>query len=248
MKPSIYKPEDRILLVLQFWNGDKKQAMELARFITDLQPGKCDNADFLFVSRYDCSHDMATIRYVSKKFNVFHYVSKRRGTGWPIGCNELWFGSMEWVYHMTEARKVPRYKAVFTFEGDCVPLAPNWISTCSRAWDAECAKHETFVFGCYLIYPGPHVNGNAMFSGHPAFLRWLIKGVGGASPSGGWDYVLFADFRKWGARDFPLLKSYWGSKTFPESAFHAELAKGTVFIHGVKDNSLLNAARKKFLG
>lgn len=248
MKPVLHKPEDRILLVLQFYSGDKKQAMDVARFIADLQPGRCSNADFLFVSRFDCSHDMETIRYVSQKFNVFHYVSKRRGTGWPIGPNSQFFGVMEWVYHMGVARKIPRYKAVFTFEADCVPLDPNWINVCSRAWDAESAKHETFVFGCYLIYPGPHINGNCMFSTDPAFLHWLVKKVGGSPPNAGWDYALYPDFKRWGAHDFPLLKSYWGSRTFPESAFQAELHKGTVFIHGVKDNSLLNAARKKFLG
>lgn len=248
MAPKIHTPEDRILLVLQFWAGDKKQALEVAKFIADLQPGRCENADFLFVSRFDCAHDMHVIRHVSKKFNVFHYVSKRRGTGWPIGCNETLFGSLEYIYHMMTAKKIPRYKAALMFEADSVPLAPNWINALSRAWDAECAKHETFVFGPYQIYPGPHVNGNCFLSCNPAFLHWMVKQIGGVTPAGGWDYVLYNDFKKWGARDCPLMKSYWGSRTFPESAFQAELAKGTVFLHGVKDDSLLKMARKKFLG
>lgn len=246
-RPTLHKPEDRILLCLQFYSGDKKQAMELAKFISDLQPGKCENADFLFVSRFDCTHDEAVIREVSKKFRVFHYISKRRGTGWPIGPNELWFGTMEWVFHMMQAKKVPQYKMVFTFESDCVPLSANWVSECSRAWDRECAKHETFVFGALLQYPGWHINGNAMFSGNPAFLHWLVKQVGGVQPNGGWDYILYADFKRWGARDFPQLKSYWNCKHLPESACEAEIAKGTIFLHGVKDRSLLDFARRKLL-
>lgn len=246
-RPTLHKPEDRILLVLQFWSGDKKQAMELAKFITDLQPGRCENADFLFVSRFDCAHDAEVIKYVSKKFNVFHYVSKRRGTNWPIGCNELFFGSLEWVYHKMQARQIPQYKLVFAFEPDSVPLSPNWVSEFSRAWDRECAKHETFVFGALLQYPGPHVNGNALYSGNPAFLHWLVKQVGGVQPNGGYDYILYSDFKRWGARDFPQLKSYWNCKTLPDAACEAEIAKGTLFLHGVKDRSLLNFARRKFL-
>jgi hypothetical protein len=241
------KPEDKILLVLQFWKGDQKQAIKLAKFITDLQPGRCENADFLFVSRFDCAHDAEVIRYVSRKFNTYHYVSKRRGTGWPNGCNDLWFGSMEWVKSMLEAKKIPAYKAVFTFESDGVPLAANWINQMSMAWDEAVAKAPTFVLGAYLTAPGPHINGNALFSCHPGFLHWIVRQVGGAPPNAGWDYVLYRDFKRWGAYDLPGLKSYWGSKTFPEAAFQRELANGTFYVHGVKDDSLLNMARKKFL-
>lgn len=248
MKHRVHAPENKILLCLQYWRGDKKQAMDLARFICDLQPGRCDIADFLFISRYDCSHDQTAIKYVSKKFNVWQYTSRRRGTGWPIGPNELWFGSMEWFASMKEARKIPNYKAIFTFEADCVPLASNWINRLSQAWDDESAKHPTFVLGAYLTAPGPHVNGNMMLSGHPAFLHWLTKQVGGVSVNAGWDFVLYRDFAKWGAYNFPNLKSYWGCKTFPEDAFLNELAQGTVFLHGIKDGSLLHMARKKLLG
>lgn len=244
----IHRPGEKLLLCLQYWEGDKRQAMNLARYVADLQSSRCEIADFLFVSRFDCPHDMETIKHVSKKFNIFHYTSKRRGTGWPNGCNELWFGSLEWVYSMIEARKIPWYKAVFTFEADGVPLASNWINQFSMAWDQESAKNLTFVLGSYLTNPGPHINGNAMFSCNMAFLKWLVKQVGGVRPSAGWDYALYPDFRKWGARSYPALKSYWGSKTFTEEGFDAELAQGTVYLHGVKDSSLLKMARKKFIG
>jgi hypothetical protein len=247
-RPGLHHPEDKLLLVLQYWKGDRDQAMALARFIADLQPFKCANADFLFVARFDCPHDMDAINYVSKKFNVSHYVSKRRGTGWPNGCNDLWFGAMEWVQSMMAERRIPAYKAIFTFEADGVPLSPNWINQFSADWDAEAKKHETFVFGAQLEAPGPHINGNAMVSGHPAFLHWVVRKVGGAPPNAGWDYVLYRDFKKWGAWNYPKLRSYWGSKTFTRAGFANELSAGTVWLHGIKDNSLLEMARKKFLG
>lgn len=247
-RPGLHHPVNKILLVLQFWKGDQAQAMALAKFIADLQPSKCAIADFLFVSRFDCPHDMGVINYVSKKFNVYHYVSKRRGTGWPLGCNDLWFGSMEWVQSMMADKKVPAYKAVFTFESDGVPLAPDWIQQFAADWDVEAKKHETFIFGAFLKAPGDHINGNCLVSGHPAFLHWLVRKKGGSPPRAGWDYALYADFKKWGARNYPKLKSYWNTKSFSEDGFRTELKNGTVWLHGVKDNSLLTMARKKFLG
>lgn len=247
-RPGLHHPENKILLVLQYWEGDRAQAMRLARFIADLQSERTNLADFLFVSRFDCPHDLDSINYVNRKFNVYHYVSKRRGTGWPNGCNDLWFGAMEWVQSMMADRKIPAYKAVFTFEADGVPLSPNWINQMSVDWDAECKKHENYVFGALLKAPGPHINGNAIFAGHPAFLHWVVRKVGGAPPNAGWDFVMYRDFKKWGAHNYPKLKSYWASKTFSEAEFQREIATGTVWVHGVKDDSLLNMAREKFLG
>jgi hypothetical protein len=243
-----FRPHSKILLCLQNWEGDQKQAMKLARFIADLQQGHSEAADFLFVSRGDCPHDTETIKYVSRKFNVFHHLSRRAGRGWPGGCNDLWFESMSWVYHMVDARKVPAYKAVFTFEADGVPLAPNWIETFSADWDAELKKHPTFVMGAYLKAPGPHINGNAIFSGNPAFTRWLTKQVGGCRVNAGWDYVLYPDFRRWGAHAYEKIRSYWNSKTLPPAAIQNEFNAGVVWMHGIKDDSLLDASRARLLG
>ncbi len=246
-RPGLHHPENKILLVLQYWKGDQAQAMRLAKLVADMQPGKSELADFLFVARFDCGHDMETIKHVSRKFNVFHWISKRQGTGWPNGCNDLWFGSLEWVQSMMADKKIPAYKAIFTFEADGVPLVTNWINQMSADWDAECKKHDTFVMGAYLKAPGPHINGNCLLSGHPAFLHWIVRKVGGCPPNAGWDYVMYSDFRKWGARDYPKLRSYWGTKTFTEEGFQQLLAQGVVWLHGVKDDSLLDMARKKFV-
>jgi len=240
-----YNPHPNMLLCLQNWGGDQKQAMKLARFIADLQPGRCDAADFLFVTRSDCPHDKETLQYVSRKFNIFHHVSRRAGRGWPAGCNDLWFESMSWIYHMVEARKVPAYKCVFTFEADGVPLIPNWIQLFSADWDLESKKRPTFVMGAYLTAPGTHINGNAIFSCNPALTRWLTKQVSGCHVNAGWDYVLYPDFRRWGACPYSRIRSYWNSKTFPESAYQNELASGTVWLHGVKDDSLLDTSRAR---
>jgi hypothetical protein len=84
-------PSNKILITIPFWNGDKDQAMKLARLLADLQPVHSTTADVLFVSRFDTKHDKQTIDYVSRKFNVYYHVSQRREVGWPHGCNGTFF-------------------------------------------------------------------------------------------------------------------------------------------------------------
>jgi hypothetical protein len=183
----------KILLALQFWDGDKRPAMQVARLIADLERTHSAKADFLFVARFDCTHNLDTINYVAKKFNTHHYINRnRRATGWPWGCNELFFGTMDWVYSQAEAKRIPDYKAVMLLEGDSGPLHPNWVSQLSEEWD----KAKVKVYGPLLDH-GPHINGNCMLSGDMTFLHWLTRTKGGCSPHGGWDFLLYQDFKNW---------------------------------------------------
>lgn len=241
---------NKILLVLEFWQGDKDQAMQLAKFIADLQPGHSDDADFLFVSRFDCTQDTEVVKYVSRKFNTYHYRSPKCGVGWPNGCNELWFGGMEWIYHMMEAKKIPQYRTIFTFEGDGLPLQANWISTFAKQWDRLNVMGPVYVAGAILGEggPGEHINGQAFFSGDLKFLHWLVKEVGGSPPNCGWDFWLRQEFKRRGWAKMPGLRCYWNTKTFTQQQYDQEQRDGTVWMHGVKDDSLYLMARKRLLG
>jgi len=221
--------------------------MRLARFIADLQHGHSDLADFLFVSRFDCGHDAETVKYVSRKFDTHTYINRARGSGWPHGPNTLWFGTINHVNDQIEKKKFRHYKAVLTFEADCVPMSPRWINHFVEQFDAANAKRPTYVMGALLPYPGEHINGNMLVKCDLAFLRWISKTVSAASPVAGWDYVLAGPFREWGWASMPGQESYWGARTLPDSQIEHEFQKGTVFLHGVKDDSLLTAARKRLL-
>lgn len=235
--------EQKILLALQFYHGDKAQANKVARLIADLEAVKTDKADFLFISRNDTTQDMDTVKYVSKKFNTFHYKNHRRGEMWPFGCNELWFGTMDWLYGHILAKKCPAYKAVLTFEADCVPITPHWIARLSEAWD----KANKKVVGSFQPAPGPHINGNGLFSCDPAFLKWVSREVGGCPPNVGWDYYLAKSFRAWGWADCPAIRSWWNMATMPKAQFDQLVNEGVVLMHGVKDSSVLDHARARFL-
>lgn len=235
---------NKILLALQFWNGDKEQAMKTARLIADLQTGFSEQADFLFMARFDAEQDHSTVTKLSSKFNT-HVVTnrRRRGTGWPYGCNDLWFGTMDWVYGHKEANKIPDYKAVLTFEADAIPLSANWITQLHTEWDTA----KKFVVGALQKAPGPHINGNAMFSGDMKFLHWVSRQVGGCSPMGGWDYLLAKEFQRRGWADAKSMRSEWQMKTMTEDRFTELLKQNVTFHHGCKDDSGIRHVRSRFL-
>lgn len=243
-----YTASNKILIVLPFWAGDKARAMKLARLLADIEPAHSNEADILFVSRFDCTHGEQTVKHVSRKFNVHKYTSKKRGTGWPSGCNSLFFGSMEWVYHKMNAGHVPGYKAIFNMGADTAPLAKNWISQLVGAWD----KKPVFVGGPMVDGSGQnrtHINGDAlMLSGDLKFLKWLAMDVGDIKAPAGWDWILAGDFERWGWADFSFVKSYWRYPTvFTQSEWDVHVSRGTSIIHGVKDDSLIELARKNLV-
>lgn len=246
-------PSNKILITLLFWDGDRNQAMKLARLLADLEPAHSNRADFLFVSRFDCAHDLKTIEYVSRKFNVFNHTSKRREVGWPLGCNGLFFGSMEYIYYRMTVGKLPNYKAVLILGADSAPLKRGGIEYLHQMWDDASAKKKIFAAGAMLPDVDPvrnntHINGDCMLlSGRINFLKWLVYEVRDISVPAGWDWLLAKSFEKWGWANFPGVKSIWRKENFTEADWDHESNEGTVWFHGTKDHSLLELARKKLL-
>jgi hypothetical protein len=236
---------NRLLIALQFWNGDRDRALELARYLADLEPARSKIADFLFVARFDSSLDDYTTQRVARKFNVYTFKSRRRGTGWPDGCNELWFSTMEWVQSLTAARKIPSYKAIFTCEADGAPIPRNWIERMSLEWD-RVSKPKPVVIAGALVDPGPHINGNALITGEPGFLGWIARRVSGVNPGCGWDYCLAPQFKRMGWANIPGMKSIYNTPTFSGEQYQKMIDHDWIWVHGGKDTSLIQMGRKRF--
>lgn len=242
--------QQRILLALQFWEGDKAQAMRVARLVADLEVRHSERVDFLFVSRFDCTQDMDTVKYVSSKFNTHTFINRhRRGSGWPFGCNDLWFGTMDHVYTERLARKMPDYKFILTFEADSCPLRRDWVLRLEEFWDNARVK----VCGPMVPYGPPesghrHINGNTMLSGDMDFLHWVSRKVGGCNPAGGWDWLLAPQFMKLGWANCPLMRSHWRAPDATDAGIVKLQEHGVAFLHGVKDESVINYIRRTALG
>jgi hypothetical protein len=240
---------NKVLLVFPYWGGDKQQMCQLVRLLADLEPEHSEVADVLFLPRFDSSFDDETIKYVSRKFNVHKYQSKRRERGWPGGCNGLWFSAVEWIGHKIEARQILNYRAVINIEADGAPLYRDWLERLIVSWDLANTEKRAYVGGALVNGGGRwHINGGCMFfSTDSKFLKWLVKSAASYNSPAGWDWILAKEFSEWGWADLAEIKSYWRRPAFEESEWEPELDKGTVWIHGVKDSSLLDLARKKLL-
>lgn len=240
-------PTNKILLTIPFWNGDRDQAMALARFLADIEPQHSELADLLFVARFDSKQDPDTIRYVSRRFNVHTHTSRRQEVGWPRGCNGIFFGGMEYVYHKMAANQIPRYKAILNLGPDCVPITRDWLGNLCDIWDSYGKK--VFVAGALTHAGGrDHINGDCcMLSGDLEFLKWLVVRASNFDASAGWDWQLSAQFQKRGWANIPSVISLWNTPTFDLDRWDELRFVGIEVIHGIKDFSLLELSRKKII-
>lgn len=245
--------KQKILLSLAYWEGDREQSERLADFIADLEPRHSDIADFLLVCRFDSGHTPELVTRISRKFNAFTYVSPLRMTGWPAGCNATWEGAISWAWSMTDARKLPPYKAILTFEGDCVPTAKDWLARLHHEWDrvtqdATREDRKIFVAGPLVSGEGiePHINGNCLVSGSPQFLKWIVQKAN-VPANQGWDYFLRHQFKQMGQANVPGMRSLYNSHGYTEEKWQEIQGKGIFFIHGAKDTTLINLARRHLL-
>jgi hypothetical protein len=234
------------LLAIQYWPGDQEKAFRLAKLIADNEPKHCELADFLFVARFDASHDSKVVEYVSRKFDVRTMKTASRATGHPFGCWMLWFSLMEWVYHMKNARKIPDYSWVLTFEADTAPTRPDWLSVLNSEWE----RLSSYVVGAETFHWRHHINGNLMASCDLSFLKWLVLGVtsSGVAPQNAWDIDLFPQFVRWGAGFTPAIVNVCGKPSLSLKEFEDFRNSGAAFIHGVKNDDLYNLSREALLG
>jgi len=238
----------KILLALQFWQGDNDAAIRLAHFLASLEEQHSEIADFLLVQRFDTEatgEDQKVLTALSRKFNLYTYRSRRKGTGWPNGCNDLWRATMEWTCTMIEARRVPKYKAIFTFEADGGPICRNWVERLSQAWDEANKNGPVVQAGPMVEGPGInlHINGNCLLSCDPVFLNWITRRIGEIPVWGGWDYLFAGEFKKRGWANVPGMRSYYASPHFSFEQYRKMREENLIWVHGDKSGDLIELGK-----
>ena len=216
--------------------------MDLARLIADIEPRHSDQADFAFCARFDTLHDKETVSYVARKFNTSTYTSHRKATGWPAGCNNLFFTSLRWAIDNTHLEKSPEYRAILMMESDDCPLSKTWIADLLAEMDSQ---KRDFV-GSFHYTPKFHYNGNMLFNGDSEFLKWLRPQLNCPTREG-WDTYLFPLMEARGAADTKKIRSVWNMPGMDEATWDRFVSEGCSFLHGVKDDSARKLARKKLL-
>jgi hypothetical protein len=155
---------------------------------------------------------------------------------------------MRWVKSMSEAKKIPQYKAIFTCESDGCPVFPDWILRLSQAWDVANQPKPVCVAGPVVYIPSEHMNGNLLVNGEPGMLRWVLRTADSLKANVGWDYALSPQFKKRGWANIPGMVSWYNTRGYTLEKFHEAQAKQLIWLHGVKDYSLIELGRRHLLG
>lgn len=223
-------------------------ASKLIRLLADIEDKHNEWADVVLVARFDCKHDPKDIELISRRFNVHTLTSRRRETGWPAGCNGLFFGTYEWFAGSVMSESIPNYKALLINEADTVPLTRGWAESMNRAWD-DANKLKPVVIAGAMVggaqFGKQHINGGCvMLSSQPDFMKWMLGTASRYGAIAGWDWALAEQFERLGWANIPSMVSMWQRKTMSLEDARASADAGIVLLHGVKDDSLLVNARK----
>lgn len=146
-------PTNKFLICHPFWDGDKGHSNRLVKLLADLEPQKSELADLLLVPRFDSSADDEVVKHASKKFTTYVHKSNKRATGWPGGCNAIFFSAVEWIYWQMAAGKIPHYDAVFNLAADTAPLVADWLRILHLIWHDENRKRRIYVAGAQVNNP-----------------------------------------------------------------------------------------------
>lgn len=233
----------KLLLVLQLYPGDRKMAFDLARLIADIEPKVSEHADFMLSLRRDTLDDIGAYHALQKKFEkVYLFHSQRKSTGWPAGCNDLFFESLSQVGKMVKAKRWD-YDAALYFEADCVPLTKDWIRRLQAEWYAG---HQQFVGNwiSQLEFRIPHLNGNCLISTR---ITEKMPAFHACPPSQPWD-IFHAKAIESRMRVTPLIYSDYKKTSITEAELYElkrrpsdhplhGLEEQAVLYHGVKNNS-----------
>lgn len=172
-----------MIIALQCCHHDVYIALELTRLICDIEEKKRGDVTFaISPTRFVNKHAVEEIAAIARtRFShVFTVKNTRFGTGWPNGCNDLWFETM---MRLRMDRKKLIGGWVLTIEPDCIPMRPDWINRMIGLIGNR--RNGALAIGHIHGEPKTHLNGNALFDLDIVHRLKLTEGDG----IGGWDVM-----------------------------------------------------------
>lgn len=225
--------KEKLLICLQYWEGDREGAMKLARHIAGMEEGR-DDVILMFVQRHDAKDvDTETLAQVCRKFEVCTHVSPVHKTGYPNSPNVMALDAMRNATEFTNDAT-----AVLLMEADCVPVAPDWIDQLMTDW-SRARKAGKLLMGSWRreCTDVGHLNGNLVFD--PAISQKIVLPD---VVDQAWDIELAKVFEPHWCRTGLIRNRYMEILLEPDELLIPECgSKAPVLIHGVKDSSVWNS-------
>jgi len=241
------KPARKLLIVINYWEGDRLMAKTLAELIADLEPKRNEKADILFFRRYDAEQmPNLLIDKMTDKFVKCKQLKCRRmnAVGYPYGPNEMFYDLLE---RMNNMEWQSEYYAFLNMEADCVPLAPGWIDKLIEEFGAAYDEGKFAIGHVVQHNPGTHLNGSALYSNDFWQRAGGMNMIGGPAASA---YDIYHANRILPiAKDSSAMLMDFNRKTINESDLDNVRKNGEkpVYLHGVKDMSALVGIRNKYI-
>jgi hypothetical protein len=229
----------KLCIVLQYFGGDYFRAMELARFIADLEPTERHDVRFLFVRRWDAAKPDIPKALVDKFDVASEVTSKYQWTGWPAGPNGIAREVLEAAPFWLQRNWGPMHgiEALLMLEPDCVPFARGWLDQLIAEWQRA---ENAWQVGAWRGSGGPegHINGNCL-------IRPDIRGV--------LPLQVITQHLAWDCAIAPLMRNHWRTTKLIVNHFDSRNAtkdaipETAVLVHGYKDDSAMKLARHYLL-
>ena len=241
------KPARKLLIVINYWEGDRLMAKTLAELIADLEPKRNEKADILFFRRYDAEQmPNLLIDKMTDKFVKCKQLKCRRmnAVGYPYGPNEMFYDLLE---RMNNMEWQSEYYAFLNMEADCVPLAPCWIDKLIEEFGSAYDEGKFAIGHVVQHNPGTHLNGSALYSNDFWQRAGGMNMIGGPAASA---YDIYHANRILPiAKDSSAMLMDFNRKTINESDLDNVRKNGEkpVYLHGVKDMSALVGIRNKYI-
>jgi hypothetical protein len=91
------------------------------------------------------------------------------------------------------------------------------------------------------------MNGNLLVNGDTEIFKWVIRLASNVPSTGGWDFLLSKEFKKRGWANIPGVVSYYNTRGYTAEVFAKLQEKQLIWVHGVKDNSIIEHGRNTLL-
>lgn len=234
----------RLLLVVPYWDGDKADAMRSLIQATELIKDRSDEIGLLIVYRYDSTPPSdSDLRFFSTKFrDVKVWRCDRRGKGYPMGPNEMYFGTFQYV--RDPKSRLSDYEAILVMESDCVMIREDWHREMIKVWQ-DAKTNGKLITGAviengYDGYPR-HVNAAAIYYRKIGDMTPLLSSDGNL----GWDWVFGRQLMPF-TQDSPAFQLKFKQPTIGEEEMEDVFDSPVVMLHGIKDDSVIQAVKRRY--
>jgi hypothetical protein len=242
------KKKRKLLIVINYYNGDRDMAKRLGELIADLESNTNEKADIAFHRRFDAEKmpNLVNDKLLSK-FSAVHEFKCRRvnAGGYPFGPNEMFYDIIE---RLNAREWQLQYYAFLNLEADCCPLTPDWINKMIDSYEEAWSSGKSAAGHICQNEARVHLNGVAVYSTD------FWQKAGAMNIIGGPANIAYDVYHA--ERILPICVDTtnilldFNRKTISADDLNSitKHGKQPYLLHGVKDASALVQVRNKYCG